>query len=302
MDNDSVVRAAMLCGGTATWARLRQDVPRRAIERAVRDGDVVRLGRGNYSLPKSPDALKSALVVRGVASHESAARLWFMDTLVEPKVAHVTVRKRANASASDGVRLHWVNLDEGDVLGRVTSPLRTVLDCARSMPFEQGLAIADSALRRGLVGRRELQRAALTSRGKGVATARHVAAHADARAANPFESALRAITLDLGLSDFVPQLAVSTPGLRGYVDLGDAERKIALEADSFEWHGTRAALDRDCRRYDELVRSGWLVLRFSWEQVMFERTWVGEVIADTVALRPRGHKRGTTWGVNARSA
>jgi very-short-patch-repair endonuclease len=302
MNNDSVIRAAMRCGGTATWARLRQDVPRRAIERAVRDGELVRLGRGTYALPKSPDALRAALVLRGVASHESAARLWFMDTLVDPTVAHVTVPKRANASASDGIRLHWVNLDEGDVRGRVTSPLRTVLDCARSTPFEQGLAIADSALRRGLVGRRELEHAAARSGGKGVATARRVASSADARAANPFESALRATTLDLGLSDFVPQLAVRTPGLRGYVDLGDAQRKIALEADSFEWHGTRAALERDCRRYDELVRSGWLVLRFSWEQVMFERTWVADVIADTVALRPRGHKRGTTWRRSARSA
>ncbi len=77
--------------------------------------------------------------------------------------------------------------------------------------------------------------------------------------------------------------------MRGVVDLGDPERRIALEADSFEWHGGRVALDRDCRRYDELVRSGWLVLRFSWEQVMFDRGWVADVVRDAVAQRPGGH-------------
>ena len=41
-----------------------------------------------------------------------------------------------------------------------------------------------------------------------------------------------------------------------------------LEADSFEFHGERAALSRDCERYDELVARDWLVLRFTWEQVM----------------------------------
>jgi very-short-patch-repair endonuclease len=75
------------------------------------------------------------------------------------------------------------------------------------------------------------------------------------------------------------------------VDLGDDGRRIALEADSFAYHGTPAALERDCRRYDELVRHGWLVLRFSWDQVMFDPTWVGATIRDTVALRDRTQTR-----------
>ncbi|WP_156911355.1 hypothetical protein [Arsenicicoccus bolidensis] len=33
-------------------------------------------------------------------------------------------------------------------------------------------------------------------------------------------------------------------------------------------------MDRDCRRYDELVVWGWTVLRFSWEQVMIDRDFV----------------------------
>jgi very-short-patch-repair endonuclease len=48
------------------------------------------------------------------------------------------------------------------------------------------------------------------------------------------------------------------------VDLGDPARKIVAEADSFEYHGSREALARDCRRYDELVARGWRVLRYAW--------------------------------------
>jgi very-short-patch-repair endonuclease len=66
------------------------------------------------------------------------------------------------------------------------------------------------------------------------------------------------------------------------VDLADVDRRIVLEADSFEHHGERADLVRDCERYDELVACGWTVLRFSWEHVMFRPEWVAEVVARTV--------------------
>jgi hypothetical protein len=41
----------------------------------------------------------------------------------------------------------------------------------------------------------------------------------------------------------------------------------------------------DCRRYDELVIAGWLVLRFAWEHVMFEPEWVRHTIQGAIALR-----------------
>jgi very-short-patch-repair endonuclease len=292
MDAERVVEVAMRCGGTVTWARLRRELPRRAIERALAEGLLDRVGRGAYALPKSPDALRAAVALGGVASHESAARLWFMDTLGAQQTAHITVPRRSRATSTSTAWLHWADLDERDVRGRVTSPLRTVLDCARSLPFADALAVADSALRRELVDVDELACVVARSRASGIRAARRVAAAADARAANQFESALRAIVIEAGLTGFVPQLRIETPHLVARVDLGDAELQIALEADSFEWHGSRSALDRDCRRYDELVRGNWLVLRFSWEAVMFDRPWVAGVITDTAVLRRRGHRRG----------
>ena len=110
---------------------------------------------------------------------------------------------------------------------------------------------------------------------------RRVAGQAHGDAANPFESALRAAVLDAGVSGFRPQARIVLDGVVRFVDLGDDRRRIAIEADSFAHHGSRAALRNDCRRYDELVRAGWTVLRFAWEHVVFEPAWVGAVVRDT---------------------
>ena len=58
-----------------------------------------------------------------------------------------------------------------------------------------------------------------------------------------------------------------------------------LEADSFEWHGDRRALRRDARRYNLLVVDGWIVLRFAWEDVMFDPDYVRDVLVAVVELR-----------------
>ena len=60
---------------------------------------------------------------------------------------------------------------------------------------------------------------------------------------------------------------------------------IVLEADSFEWHGGREQLVRDARRYNDLAVDGWLVLRFSYEDVMFRPGRVAEVLGAAVDAR-----------------
>jgi very-short-patch-repair endonuclease len=167
----------------------------------------------------------------------------------------------------------------------VTVPLRTVLDVSRTSSFRAGLACADSALRERLLRPGDLVAAAARLTNRGSRAARRVAEHADARAASVLESALRAIVIGLGLTGFVPQLQIDEGGFRARVDLGHPLLRIVLEADSFEHHGHRSALARDCLRYCELSSRGWLVLRFAWEHVMFDPTWVAARILEAVALR-----------------
>ncbi len=76
----------------------------------------------------------------------------------------------------------------------------------------------------------------------------------------------------------------------------DESLGIVIEAESFEWHGKPAALTRDCRRYNAFTLSGWLVIRFSWRQVMFETSYMLSVLEKVVALvrRPANVARGPT--------
>lgn len=273
-------------GGTATAGALRARHGRAALDRAVEGGEVCRLAYGVYGLPAASSPLLAAASVRGVVSHTSAARLWLVDPVVREQRVSVTVPPTASRRSAPGVRLHWSTLQPDDVVdGRVTAPLRTTLDCARSLPFAEGLAVADGFLRRGLVTRGDLVAAAVVSPARGRARATAVAAAADGRSANPFESALRAAVLEGGAGEFVPQVEVRTLD-HGWVrpDLVDLGRRLALEADSFAWHGSRSALAADCRRYNALVATGFLVLRFPWELVMGDPARVAADVRAVVDL------------------
>ncbi len=57
----------------------------------------------------------------------------------------------AERRVAEGVALHRADLAPQDVVGSVTSVRRTLTDCLRWLPFDEALAVADSALRHGAV-------------------------------------------------------------------------------------------------------------------------------------------------------
>ena len=75
-----------------------------------------------------------------------------------------------------------------------------------------------------------------------------------------------------------PQVPLRDLAFHARPDLIDEKRGLVLEADSFEWHGSRAALKRDCRRYTAMMVAGWRVLRFAWEDVMHDQDYVRSVL------------------------
>lgn len=273
-------------GGVATRAALISATSRVEVDRARENGDVVVVARGRYALASADAAVLAAHRLCGVVSHLSAALHHGWQVKFPPEQPHVTIaRNRVLADGQrDGVALHRTGLGPDDVEGLVTSPERTLLDCLRAGPFDVGLCVADSALRDGF-GPARLHALARDARGPGSARVREIAEFADGRAANAFESALRAITREVRGMRVVPQVSVYGPGFLGRPDLVDERLGIILEADSFEWHGGRAALRRDARRYNRFVVNGWLVLRFAWEDVMFHPDEVRAVLTALVAER-----------------
>ncbi len=175
--------------------------------------------------------------------------------------------------------------------GWVTSPVRTVIDCCLDLPFDEALAVFDSSWRDGLKPR-EVQLAALAlprrSRDRVLAVARA----ADARSANPFESVLRAIALEVRGLRLQPQFEVRGPGFYARVDLADELLRLVVEAESWTFHSGRKAFDRDCRRYNALVVDRWRVVRFTWEQVMFDPEYVKAVLQSLVDQPARARSTG----------
>jgi very-short-patch-repair endonuclease len=317
-------------GGSARFADLSGLASARSIRAALEGGQIRRVAKGVYALPEDASDLTVARANGGILSRESAALHHGFEVVTRPLLPHVTIgRTRRRRSTDLACILHKtddpsfggstlggrnpagaaagfdgagepgpVPLSFGEAnrpsivawLGLATSPLRTVLDCARHLPFGEALAIADSAVRSGKVQPESLKAAAQALRGAGRRTAIRVVDLMDGRSESALESMLRARLIDAGITGFIPQYTISGQGFSARVDLANPQLRIVLEADSFAFHGTRAALRKDCRRHVNLAMCGWLLLRYSWEDVILNEDWVGEsldAVIRGVQLKPR---------------
>jgi len=273
-------------GGVAQGADLLAFTTRLEFDEAIKAGEIVRVGHGRYALPTIKPARQAAARLAGVVSHLSAAQIHGWEVLHVPDTHWVTVpRNRKVAPAQrEGANLVY-GATVADVTNGVTDPLRTVLDCARRLPLAEALAVADSALRHGAVDLAELQAQAAGLRGNGAGAARFVAAHADGRAANGLESALRAVALKIPGLDVVPQFEIDV-GFTVHPDLVDPARRLVIEADGWLAHGSspRRFAD-DLERYTQLVLHGWFVLRFGRDAILEHPERVAAAIHQSLGLR-----------------
>jgi very-short-patch-repair endonuclease len=273
------VDALTRLGGIASTSELVGLTSRKRVRRAVAVGRIVHVSRSRYALPSQDDARAVAVAVNGHLRLLSAAAHWGWKVKWAAQWPQIQVSVKpddpVDASLAVGV------LARADLDGWATSRVRTVLDCAAELPFDEALAVADSALRSGQVTREQLEAALAADASSAV---RRVVAHASSLAANPFESVLRAILIEAGIS-VVPQWGTTIGGITYHPDLADPIHGIAIEADSFAHHAARADHEEDCLRYNALVIGGWIVLRFTWEQVMFSPGEVVATVRAALALR-----------------
>ncbi|NEA37258.1 type IV toxin-antitoxin system AbiEi family antitoxin domain-containing protein [Streptomyces sp. SID13031] len=276
-----VVGILQRAGGSVRYADLAALTSARQVRRALEAGEITRVAKGVYALPIKPSDRTVALANGGVLSRQSAALHHGLEVVTRPLLPHVLVSRTQRRRETElSCVLHRTSSPLPD---SVTTPLQTVLDCARQLPFGEALTIADSALRLKKVDPVALAEAAHACRGTGRAAIQRVAASADRRAESALESMLRARVMEAGFTGFVPQYKIRDRSFYARVDLADPLLRIVLEADSFAHHGTRATLRRDCRRYVELAIRGWVLLRYSWEDVILDENWVGTSLAALAA-------------------
>lgn len=69
------------------------------------------------------------------------------------------------------------------------------------------------------------------------------------------------------------------------LDFADVDLRIAIEVDGRAFHSDRHSFERDRRRQNLLVLDGWLVLRFTWEQITLDPEGVIATIRAAVRQR-----------------
>jgi len=201
----------------------------------------------------------------GTVTHLSAAQCHGWEVANVPDRPWIAVPRNRKVSATGRQEAHIIY---SSARGVVTDPARTVLDCARRLPFGEGLAVADSALRHRHVDQEALMAAAETARGPRSDQCRRVAREANPLAANPLESMLRGIALDVPGLSVRPQAEIRLPGFIVHPDLVDERLGLVIEAEGFMFHAaTPKRFDRDVERYTQLVVTGRTVARFTRVQV-----------------------------------
>ena len=274
-------------GGISSRAALIRASSRAEVDRALAAGVLVRAGHGRYVLPEVDAAARTAHAMNGVLCLTSAALHHGWEVKTAPDKPHVLVPRKRNVPdhLRRAVVLHRRDLGPDDVSAGATSRELTLEQCLWLLPYDEALVIADSALRNG--EHAALARAAALVRGRGEQQAARVAREARPESANAFESATRAICHRVPGLHVEPQVVVSDPFVWARPDLVDRDLELAIECESYEWHGDRAGFRKDVRRYTLLAASGWMVLRFTWEDVMFRPDWVEAVLTRAVAVRAR---------------
>jgi len=250
-----------------------------AINRRVTSGDLHLVADGIYQL-YSPDShidlIRGALLAlpAAVVSHQSAAHLLDLPRL--PALAPtVTVRSHTTH------RFPGVLVRRNDDLAQsqtttvdrvvVTNVARTLFDLAGVVEFKEFEAITETAVLDGRVKMRHLETMIAELGRRGKPGTRAVKDFVDMRAgsdpaATKLERRGRAVLSGAGLPPPVPQFPLPWDKRRRFDDAYPPSR-LAIEWDSRSWHEQRKAMTSDRRRDREAASHGWLILRFTWQDM-----------------------------------
>jgi len=220
-----------------------------------------------------------------VVSHTTAAWLWGL-VASEPRQIHISV---AGCVASlPGVRVHRTRRPEGvyrDGL-RLTPVARTLLDLAAVVApgvLRRALAEADY---RGLTDRRAVERVLGRGRPGSAALREALELHLPdlALTRSGLEQRFLALCQRVGIE--APQVNARVEGM--LVDALWPKQRLVVELDGQAAHGPAARVAVDRARELRLREAGYVILRYSWRQVVESP---GSVVAELRPLVGSGRPR-----------
>ncbi|MFV2110341.1 DUF559 domain-containing protein [Micromonospora sp. LOL_015] len=247
----------------------------------------------------------------GAVSGLSAAYLWGVDMLPRRSPVHVTLPRSARPDRHPRLAVTHQSLGAGDVIRLfggipLTTEARTAFDLGRSLPRADALAAVDALLHRRVLRRETLARYVDSHAGlPGVRRVRELLPLVEPLSESPMESRLRLLLHDAGLPRPTPQYeirlrasdatdgtgsasAFSGAARRGRflarVDLAYPQWQIAIEYEGHH-HRERATFRRDVGRLNALRATGWLVLRFTADDVLRQKGQLIRTVQQAIAER-----------------
>lgn len=189
-----------------------------------------------------------------------------------------------------GVVDHRLALDEGDVVEvgglRITSELRTVADLVCLMPTTACIATLTDAFRRGLLDLEDLATINEKVRGRrGGRRASRVLASCGGRPWSVLEWRFQQIALRVS-SHWRFNVVLTDVDLIGPVDAVLDGPRVVVELDGKRYHGADR-FQRDRSRDQRLAAAGYVVLRFTWQDVSERPEMVLSILRRTISQRAR---------------
>ena len=251
----------LAAGGGFAPARALVDagVARSTLDRALRDGTVIRVRRGWYALAGAPPVEIAAIAAGGVLTCVSLLHRLGVWTSDRPAL-HVAFGDSFVHDSRAGVVGHWRRWPgQGRRSFAQDGIGAAILHLVTCVSEVDAIASIDSALNIGLLDVDALRALrALAPVGR-----RSVFDRADGRSQSGLESKARVCTSALGVS-FRPQVHIPRVGrVDGIV--GD---RMVLETDGYRYHSSVEQFHEDRRRDLELARQEYLCIRLDNHQIM----------------------------------
>jgi very-short-patch-repair endonuclease len=263
-----------------TWKQLRRvGHTRSGVKARLERGHLYRLYYGVYSVvdpalhPLVAEAGALLAIGPGAAlSHRSAAAVWGIGTRSDDQV-DVTVAARHPRQRA-GIRIHRVAvLDPTELRTRegllVTSPARTVCDLPATEPRKDVERALEEAIVTRLTTERKVE-AVLERHGNRPGSAVMGAILQSQRGAGFTRSAAERALLKLIVAAHLPRPEKNVRVSGHVVDFLWRAERLIVEVDGYQFHGHRAAFERDRRRDQELRAAGYSVIRITWRALQEE--------------------------------
>jgi hypothetical protein len=274
-------RELQATGGIATRAQLLRSVPKTVIDGQLGRGQLQRVFPHVYArrgpAVSGPTLLRAALLHAGDAaalSHVTALHVWGLQPLSHP--LHLTIDQDRRRAGSQGLVVHRRNhFDVAEhcsvVRGlRVTALPRSVVDAWPLMPLPSRRPLLLDLVRERKASTTDV-RAALAERpnvGGHRALAQAIELAEDGCQSELEAMGVLSVFRHRSLPPSVGQFVVVAEGRRRKLDRAWPEVRLAVELDGAKFHTDPEARRQDLARDAALASIGWLVLRFTYADVL----------------------------------